>query len=336
MKNVVRTAVAVAGMLLLAQGAMAEGGEGPNCEEQNSCGGGGGSEPELPCVPSVAVDKYATFFAYPSDGWNSNVVQGLSYYNNQAGQFYLAEFGHGAGTPFDDSVHTFGGGNSYSTVQAFFAPDPTVAATAHQDTYHGRSDAGVTLGYLVTLAAPDAATADAIQALMGSNPFATVQGTRTLTASGYGTSYGSGFSVYGPDGDSSYGSYAVCNDSSHLDGCGTGSFSFNLGFKRGNEFADGNANYFYAMIGLSVTAEAGLGGLGIYPGDASAFVDPTITLSSMLTGMFGNQLTLDVGGYGPPANAGAVPEPASWALLVVSFGVVGGTMRTQRRKVRFA
>jgi hypothetical protein len=33
---------------------------------------------------------------------------------------------------------------------------------------------------------------------------------------------------------------------------------------------------------------------------------------------------------------GAVPEPASWALMLVGFGAVGGAMRSQRRKVSFA
>ncbi|HEX8419015.1 MAG TPA: PEPxxWA-CTERM sorting domain-containing protein [Sphingomonas sp.] len=37
--------------------------------------------------------------------------------------------------------------------------------------------------------------------------------------------------------------------------------------------------------------------------------------------------------YDPPA---AVPEPASWALMIVGFGVVAGTMRYQRRRRRLA
>ncbi|RZM10227.1 MAG: PEP-CTERM sorting domain-containing protein, partial [Sphingomonas sp.] len=32
----------------------------------------------------------------------------------------------------------------------------------------------------------------------------------------------------------------------------------------------------------------------------------------------------------------AVPEPASWAMLIGGFGVMGGTLRTRARKVRFA
>lgn len=34
--------------------------------------------------------------------------------------------------------------------------------------------------------------------------------------------------------------------------------------------------------------------------------------------------------------SGAVPEPASWALMLGGFGLVGGTMRSRRRAVSFA
>lgn len=332
MKSVARTAIAVVGLLMLAQGAMAEGPDGGDCESSETCGGGGGGPPSLPNLPQFAISKDAIFSAYPSNGWDSTLVQGTSYYNPSAQDFYLSQFGGGVGTPFTDEVHAYGSGNSYATLQAFFAPTPTVAATAHQDSYHGRSSAGVTLGYLVTLAAPDAATADAIQALMGTNPFATVQGFSSLSASGYGTSYASAYSGYGPDGDENYGISAVCNDSDHASGCGSSSFNFNLGFMRGDQFANGNANYFYALISLSAEADAGLGNLGVWPGDASAFVDPTITLSGLLSNSpYANLLTLDIGGYGPPASAnGSVPEPASWALMLGGFGMLGGAMRRRR------
>lgn len=38
------------------------------------------------------------------------------------------------------------------------------------------------------------------------------------------------------------------------------------------------------------------------------------------------------------ANAGAVPEPATWALMILGFGAIGGTMRRRRvsTQVRFA
>ncbi len=41
------------------------------------------------------------------------------------------------------------------------------------------------------------------------------------------------------------------------------------------------------------------------------------------------------GGHGENSTA-AVPEPASWAMMLAGFGLVGGTMRARRRAVRFA
>jgi hypothetical protein len=35
-------------------------------------------------------------------------------------------------------------------------------------------------------------------------------------------------------------------------------------------------------------------------------------------------------------HVGGVPEPASWAMMLVGFGAVGGAIRSQRRKVSFA
>ena len=55
----------------------------------------------------------------------------------------------------------------------------------------------------------------------------------------------------------------------------------------------------------------------------------SLTLSFNSTGgsPYSASATLSV----PPAGAGAVPEPASWALMIGGFGMVGGAMR--RRKV---
>ncbi|MCW6533171.1 PEPxxWA-CTERM sorting domain-containing protein [Sphingomonas lycopersici] len=37
-----------------------------------------------------------------------------------------------------------------------------------------------------------------------------------------------------------------------------------------------------------------------------------------------------------PFNPGGVPEPATWALMIMGFGLVGATMRHRRAKVSFA
>lgn len=48
----------------------------------------------------------------------------------------------------------------------------------------------------------------------------------------------------------------------------------------------------------------------------------------------GHAITLSGGSNN--ASTGAVPEPASWAMMLTGFGLVGGMMRTRRRLVRFA
>ncbi len=39
---------------------------------------------------------------------------------------------------------------------------------------------------------------------------------------------------------------------------------------------------------------------------------------------------------GNEINSGAVPEPASWALMLMGFGAIGGAVRSQRRTLSFA
>lgn len=41
-------------------------------------------------------------------------------------------------------------------------------------------------------------------------------------------------------------------------------------------------------------------------------------------------------GTAVPAGAGAVPEPASWALMILGFGAMGATMRRRSTKVSYA
>lgn len=41
-------------------------------------------------------------------------------------------------------------------------------------------------------------------------------------------------------------------------------------------------------------------------------------------------------GSATPGTTGGVPEPASWALMLSGFGLVGGSLRYRTRKVRFA
>ncbi len=43
-----------------------------------------------------------------------------------------------------------------------------------------------------------------------------------------------------------------------------------------------------------------------------------------------------LGGYVDNITLSAVPEPATWAMMIGGFGIVGGTLRRRRAKLRFA
>jgi hypothetical protein len=61
------------------------------------------------------------------------------------------------------------------------------------------------------------------------------------------------------------------------------------------------------------------------PGTANSSVATAVTALA-----FQPTLALTDGGALVPLESGAVPEPESWALLIVGFGVVGGAMRRRR------
>nr|WP_295372407.1 PEPxxWA-CTERM sorting domain-containing protein [uncultured Sphingosinicella sp.] len=65
----------------------------------------------------------------------------------------------------------------------------------------------------------------------------------------------------------------------------------------------------------------------------------TGTAHSIAFGGVANQIAFDditFGSATPGGGAGAVPEPATWAMLLVGFGLIGGTMRRGRRTLAFA
>lgn len=93
----------------------------------------------------------------------------------------------------------------------------------------------------------------------------------------------------------------------------------------------------------------------IFPGFAQ-FPDATRIPSSLVAGDLGLRVTIDGQDFfgfarvagptvtvafntvaGAGINAGAVPEPATWAMLILGFGAVGGAMRRRAKaKVAYA
>ena len=59
-------------------------------------------------------------------------------------------------------------------------------------------------------------------------------------------------------------------------------------------------------------------------GSISAEVDPTFTIDDPA---FSGFSIVGVPTGSPPPTAGAVPEPASWAMMLGGFGLIGGAMR---------
>lgn len=67
---------------------------------------------------------------------------------------------------------------------------------------------------------------------------------------------------------------------------------------------------------------------------ANGFLTDTVASSTL----YANQIAYLTGSGSPGPGAGAVPEPASWAMMIAGFGLVGGSMRYRRgnRTVSFA
>lgn len=89
----------------------------------------------------------------------------------------------------------------------------------------------------------------------------------------------------------------------------------------------------YAPLGFSFTTDNAVGfDISGRTGTAFANIDSLLWRIDLDTGMASS---LGIVGAGPLRSiaTGAVPEPASWALLITGFGVVGGAMRRRRTVV---
>lgn len=108
-------------------------------------------------------------------------------------------------------------------------------------------------------------------------------------------------------------------------------------------FGDGNEGEFHfsvdsvktlALVNSGISSTVSLYLLGT-TWDPSLGLDATatsLTLSFNRTG--GSAWSASASLAVPPAPDSPVPEPASWAMMVSGFGLLGATMRTGRRRVR--
>ena len=70
---------------------------------------------------------------------------------------------------------------------------------------------------------------------------------------------------------------------------------------------------------------------GVGTGEFIGFTSATPFTSVILTSNTGFAYTLDTLIYGEAAAVGGVPEPATWAMILLGFGAVGWAMRRRKR-----
>jgi hypothetical protein len=305
------------------------------------CGPPGPSgPPPLPNLPGAAASTSGSYSVSLGTIGNSELRQG--YY--QDGQ--TTYFGGGPFHPVGGDGHlTVGQTNNTVTLTPVISPlasvtVATVATTAQDPVFTGFdlvARGSLSLGYLVDLHANNQAAADALAGLLStSGAVAHINGLYSLQATG--SSWGSvsastGIQGLAPGLDQVFA--VACSPISYFGSpgaCHDGSYSLALNFVSGTAFADGNPLDFYGTIGLSATSNSGPPNLGWAPGTITASIDPTITFSS---GINLNNYSLKVGGFDSPLGSGGgtggVPEPATWALMLMGFGGLGAVLRRRRQ-----
>ena len=106
-------------------------------------------------------------------------------------------------------------------------------------------------------------------------------------------------------------------------------FSFTAGF-----FQPGTVNLFDGLNGTG-NVIASLGGL---LGNPNAFALQTINIAGTRVGrsvtFVGPDGTLGVDDFSFTLPGGGVPEPATWAMMLIGFGIVGGAIRGRKASIR--
>lgn len=85
-----------------------------------------------------------------------------------------------------------------------------------------------------------------------------------------------------------------------------------------------NSGFDFASLGAGTT-------ITLSP-TSSGYANPQAAAWGVIAG----NLDLNVGVAATAAAVGAVPEPATWAMLIGGFGLIGGAMRRRTAKVSFA
>ncbi len=112
-----------------------------------------------------------------------------------------------------------------------------------------------------------------------------------------------------------------------VDGCGVNNFDFGVNV---NALANAETRSFSGSVILF--ARSTNGGDGVLVDRSWALLDPIISLrgQGFNSSLFTLSLSPGIGNGAPLSN---VPEPATWAMLISGFGLVGGAMRRRAKAV---
>ena len=107
--------------------------------------------------------------------------------------------------------------------------------------------------------------------------------------------------------------------------------TFNFGDNGGDDDSPVNISAFDAFGSLLGTATAPYGAF-VRSGNSLtlAFAGTSDFVASSGSGFNNNSIFYDISSF--TLGASAVPEPATWAMMIGGFGMVGGAMRRTRRK----
>ncbi len=332
--------LAILAALAVAAPALADEGGPIGCGGEGGGGGGGANCPggpaDLPFLPSETF--YSGEFNYhPVSGYGYGAISNsLGNYQYGATPYYYIYQPGAAPVGFGSTPVTFAGaGNGVS----FASTAPALGEASISASSYTTTDAtyvGFSVLYRITLHAADMAQADAIAAALAAagGVGGSASGHWSTSIAGHASA-----SVSASTGDflgsrdlvrvmnQRCSSYVYAPD---LSGCGSGDYTLQMLYARGDGFRYGDPDNvqagdpldFHATVFIGALSNTNLGG----PGSAAAMIDPKIKFSQALQGY---NFTATSGGS--PLAISFVPEPAQWALTIGGFAMAGGVARRRRR-----
>lgn len=301
---------------------------GGGCPENNpNC------TPQKPALPEPLTVNGA--FNYHDTG-NDSQYGNYGVIGSANGAPYWADFTNDDSAPHNAVTGTTSFGNADSGVSFGFvlpgAGDPKVTVST-QKTIAGNTSLSASISYMLKLHTDDGAMATLNALLAQDSHLTTASGNLTLSYTGYGQAQADVFTGFGLNGNQLNFYCANYPDTSQA-GCGDSNYQIPMIWVAGDTFEGGDAHDFYSQISIGAGAYLTPG----YEGSAYAMIDPTITFSDAFNQAISNlpdgSITYSVAGQDTPL--GEVPEPASWAMMVGGFALLGATLRRRRTTATFA